>query len=54
MAKLETGQISKTQRQQWTRQQVLEEIRDIIAEQAGVRRDQITLEASLTGDLRID
>jgi acyl carrier protein len=54
IAKLEAGETTKPQPEQWTRPQVLEEIRDIIAEQAGVRRDRITLEASLTGDLRID
>jgi acyl carrier protein len=54
MAKLETGQTSMPERQQWTRPQVLEEIRDIIVEQAGVRRERITLEAGLRGELGID
>jgi acyl carrier protein len=54
MAKLEAGETTKPQPEQWTRSQVLEEIRDTIVEQAGVRRDRITLEASLSGDLRID
>jgi hypothetical protein len=31
-----------------------EEIRDIIFEQAGVRREQVTLEARLRGDLEIN
>jgi acyl carrier protein len=54
MAKLEAGQSSKPERQRWTRPQVLEEIRDIIVEQAGVRRERITLEAELRGNLEID
>jgi acyl carrier protein len=54
IAKLEAGETTKPQPAQWTKPQVLEEIRDIIVEQVGVRRDRITLEASLTGDLRID
>jgi acyl carrier protein len=54
MAKLEAGQTTKPERQQWTREQVLEEIRDIIVEQGGVRREQVTLEATLRGDLAID
>jgi acyl carrier protein len=54
MAKREAGETAKPQREQWTRPQVLEEIRDIIVEQAGVRRERITLDTSLTGDLQID
>jgi hypothetical protein len=54
MARLEAGKTSKSERQQWTRQQVLEKIRDIIVEQVGVRREQVTLEATLRGDLAID
>jgi acyl carrier protein len=54
MTKLKTGQTSKPGRQQCTTSQVLEEIRDIIAEQAGVRRERITLEAELRGNLEID
>jgi acyl carrier protein len=54
MAKLETGETSKPERQQLTKQQVLEEMRDIIVEQAGVRREQVTLEARLRGDLEIN
>jgi acyl carrier protein len=54
MARLEMGQTSKPERQQWTRPQVLEEIRDIIVEQAAVRRERITLEAGLRGELEID
>jgi acyl carrier protein len=54
MAKLEAGQTSKPERQQWTRPQVLEEIRDTIVEQAGVRRERILLDARLRGDLGID
>jgi acyl carrier protein len=54
MAKLEAGKTTKPERLQWTRQQVLEEMRDIIVEQAGVRREQVTLEATLRGDLAVD
>ena len=54
MAKLEAGEATKHERRQWTREQALEQIRDIIVEQAGVLRDRVTLDASLTGDLRID
>jgi acyl carrier protein len=54
IVKLDAGQTSKPERQQWTRPQVLEEIRDIIVEQAGVSRERITLEAGLRGDLEID
>jgi acyl carrier protein len=54
MAKLEAGETTKPQPEQWTKPQVLEEIRDIIVEQAGVRRDRITLDAELRGNLEID
>ena len=54
MAKLETGQSSKPERQQWTRPHVLEEIRDVIIEQVGLRRERITLDAGLRGELGID
>jgi acyl carrier protein len=53
MAKLEAGETTNPERQKWSRQQVLEEMRDIIVEQAGVRREQITLEAELRGNLEI-
>lgn len=54
MTKLEAGETTKPERQQWTRQQVLEEMRDIIVEQAGVRRELVTLEARLREDLEIN
>jgi acyl carrier protein len=54
MTRLDAGQTAKAERQQWTRPQVLEEIRDIMVEQAGVRRERITLDAELRGNLEID
>jgi hypothetical protein len=54
MAKLDAGRTTKPERQQWTSQQVFEEMRGIIVEQAGVRREQVTLEARVREDLEIN
>jgi len=49
----ERGAVAEASRD-WTDQQLLEEIRDIVVEEVGVPRKRITWDARFHADLRID